>query len=348
MFRMHDPRVGRFFSVDPLSPEYPWYSPYQFAGNKVIAFRELEGAEEMIATQIEQGKGVSISTITGEKIAVKMLLSDMTSVGAGKAKELSYALAFEKLGQGYLMADNNKIYGPFGTKLVEDIVDGTTVRYHASSWTAYHTNTVDQISAFKGKGWLKISHKLATFSEVAGPFVDTVIFMGQSAKEEEVSMGGLSTIGLGAGVNGIIGGGSMGNIAAALAMYTNSIVMQTMKDRVDETNAYLVNYLEKNAVSKGLDYTKMWVDFQEERWAIIENYSVMELTTEAMGLYINGIVTDYTELTTINDEVIDRYYTNGIEPEIGGGLLLYESESSPIIVRHIFINDADAKPLEKE
>lgn len=44
-FRMHDPRVGRFFAVDPLSPKYPWFSPYQFAGNVVIAMGELEGLE---------------------------------------------------------------------------------------------------------------------------------------------------------------------------------------------------------------------------------------------------------------------------------------------------------------
>ena len=45
-FRMHDPRVGRFFAVDPLTHEYPWYTPYSFSGNKVIAFVELEGLEE--------------------------------------------------------------------------------------------------------------------------------------------------------------------------------------------------------------------------------------------------------------------------------------------------------------
>jgi hypothetical protein len=32
--------------VDPLSPSYPWYTPYQFAGNKPIEFIELEGLEE--------------------------------------------------------------------------------------------------------------------------------------------------------------------------------------------------------------------------------------------------------------------------------------------------------------
>ncbi len=45
-FRMQDPRVGWFFAVDPLAAQYPWYTPYQFSGNKVIAFVELEGAEE--------------------------------------------------------------------------------------------------------------------------------------------------------------------------------------------------------------------------------------------------------------------------------------------------------------
>jgi RHS repeat-associated protein len=45
-FRMHDPRVGRFFTRDPLEKSYPWYTPYQFSGNKVIQFIELEGLEE--------------------------------------------------------------------------------------------------------------------------------------------------------------------------------------------------------------------------------------------------------------------------------------------------------------
>jgi RHS repeat-associated protein len=49
-FRMHDPRLGRFFAVDPLSPKYPHYTPYQFSGNKVIQFVELEGLEEMTTT----------------------------------------------------------------------------------------------------------------------------------------------------------------------------------------------------------------------------------------------------------------------------------------------------------
>jgi len=45
-FRMHDTRIGRFFAIDPLTKSYPWYTPYSFSGNKVIAFTELEGLEE--------------------------------------------------------------------------------------------------------------------------------------------------------------------------------------------------------------------------------------------------------------------------------------------------------------
>ena len=47
-YRMHDPRVGRFFAVDPLTAKYPWYTPYQFSGNKVINAVELEGLEEEV------------------------------------------------------------------------------------------------------------------------------------------------------------------------------------------------------------------------------------------------------------------------------------------------------------
>jgi RHS repeat-associated protein len=44
--RCYDIRVGRFFSVDPLTADYPWYTPYQFAGNKSIQAVDLDGKEE--------------------------------------------------------------------------------------------------------------------------------------------------------------------------------------------------------------------------------------------------------------------------------------------------------------
>jgi RHS repeat-associated protein len=44
-FRMHDPRIGRFLSIDPLTKSYPHNSPYAFSQNRVIDGIELEGLE---------------------------------------------------------------------------------------------------------------------------------------------------------------------------------------------------------------------------------------------------------------------------------------------------------------
>jgi RHS repeat-associated protein len=48
-YRIHDPRIGRFLSVDPLAPEYPWNSAYAFAENQVIWGIDLEGREIDVA-----------------------------------------------------------------------------------------------------------------------------------------------------------------------------------------------------------------------------------------------------------------------------------------------------------
>ena len=44
-YRMHDPRVGRFFAVDPLEKTFAWNSPYAFSANRVIDGIEFEGLE---------------------------------------------------------------------------------------------------------------------------------------------------------------------------------------------------------------------------------------------------------------------------------------------------------------
>ncbi len=49
-FRNYDTRLGRFWSVDPLTKDYPYWTPYQFAGNTPIWARELEGLETWYTT----------------------------------------------------------------------------------------------------------------------------------------------------------------------------------------------------------------------------------------------------------------------------------------------------------
>jgi RHS repeat-associated protein len=44
-YRVEDPRLGRFFSVDPLYVQFPWNSNYAFSENRVLDGVELEGCE---------------------------------------------------------------------------------------------------------------------------------------------------------------------------------------------------------------------------------------------------------------------------------------------------------------
>jgi RHS repeat-associated protein len=44
-YRIHDARIGRFLSVDPLTAKFPMLTPYQFASNTPIWAIELEGLE---------------------------------------------------------------------------------------------------------------------------------------------------------------------------------------------------------------------------------------------------------------------------------------------------------------
>jgi Novel toxin 10 len=71
-YRMHDPRVGRFFAVDPLFKEYPHYTPYSFSGNKVIASIELEGLEDVWVadgSKIVKKVGPYVGAYTSEQAA---------------------------------------------------------------------------------------------------------------------------------------------------------------------------------------------------------------------------------------------------------------------------------------
>jgi RHS repeat-associated protein len=43
--RFYDNQIGRFFCVDRLADEYPYYTPYQFAGNEVPNAIDLDGLE---------------------------------------------------------------------------------------------------------------------------------------------------------------------------------------------------------------------------------------------------------------------------------------------------------------
>lgn len=50
-FRIHDPRLARFLSVDPLAPEYPWLTTYQYSSNSPVWMIDVDGLEGAPANQ---------------------------------------------------------------------------------------------------------------------------------------------------------------------------------------------------------------------------------------------------------------------------------------------------------
>ena len=48
-FRIYNPQIGRFLSVDPLFKSYPHFTPYQFSSNMPIAAIDVDGLEAAIA-----------------------------------------------------------------------------------------------------------------------------------------------------------------------------------------------------------------------------------------------------------------------------------------------------------
>jgi RHS repeat-associated protein len=80
--RIYNPALGRFLSVDPLTDKYPWYTPYQFAGNMPIRYVDVDGLEEGESKISMQG---NLSHVFGSKkmnfgVGVQYQASDKISM----------------------------------------------------------------------------------------------------------------------------------------------------------------------------------------------------------------------------------------------------------------------------
>ena len=86
-FRMHDPRVGRFFAVDPLFRDYPWNSPYAFSENRLIDAVELEGLESALTNKLDFGLNTAQKTHDFNNVIKenKIVVLTVSGLGVGAA-----------------------------------------------------------------------------------------------------------------------------------------------------------------------------------------------------------------------------------------------------------------------
>ena len=181
-YRMHDPRVGRFFATDPLKASYPWNSPYAFSENRVIDSGELEGLEKYYAAGEYIGKYGKDTTIRyvneGEIENAKDAFANPQCYGACYFEDTLFRNSYN-LGDDWKNGEYSVqtfISGVFGS-----IYDGTSKTHERfkedGTYDAYAQSLVNAIFAevLGGRG-LKIKPKIKVPTPVnkVAPRISTV------------------------------------------------------------------------------------------------------------------------------------------------------------------------------
>ena len=123
-FRIYDPRLGKFLSTDPLFGNYPWYTPYQFAGNKPIWAIDLDGLEELIVTKYLSSDG-SVKTSKLKRSDYKY--SEWLAIKKSMYIAFSNSPDWVEGKESYTLGGNNRNwYGPDQGTLMFDATGNTT------------------------------------------------------------------------------------------------------------------------------------------------------------------------------------------------------------------------------
>ena len=119
-WRNHDPAIGRFMTIDPLTEEYMDWGPYVFSGNRVIDARELEGLEPHSVHKTldgaaknfgEQYNGISIRA--GREVGTRFYSTTING-------ETTYSYTTPTMGTEGFVDPNNSEAIPDGTVQVGD------------------------------------------------------------------------------------------------------------------------------------------------------------------------------------------------------------------------------------
>lgn len=80
-FRIYNPRIAKFLSVDPLTKSYPMLTPYQFASNRPIDGVDLDGLEyvhyKVYSADLEYG-------------TILFTMKNVRNIGTEKATNIDY------------------------------------------------------------------------------------------------------------------------------------------------------------------------------------------------------------------------------------------------------------------
>jgi RHS repeat-associated protein len=175
-YRVEDPRLGRFFSVDPLAAKYPHNSVYAFSENRVVDAVELEGLE---ATLVKEEYGWDIPGVGrhDRSHTVISLKADVTN----QAKKMTDEVMLEVVNQAKTILINQfKIDDIFDS--VELNADGLNTNTSLSPWDV---SFVDEVT---WKGSKTEPGTLGVTDEIGGTQINKFQILYRGDSPEAIAM----------------------------------------------------------------------------------------------------------------------------------------------------------------
>jgi RHS repeat-associated protein len=167
-FRIYDPRIGRFLSVDPLRARYPWNSPYAFAENDVLRAIDLDGAEHKIVIHwIDKKQGDGALHISKTSVNINQNES-FDGWGQPSTASKSSGSVFALTETYYYMMSENKLYK--GKDFLEN-ANVNSVNPPPSAQYDYSPNVMENKAADDAKwaGWNPVKWTRLVFRDAAAP-----------------------------------------------------------------------------------------------------------------------------------------------------------------------------------
>jgi len=117
--RIYNPNLAKFLSVDPLFHGFPWYTPYQFAGNKPIVSIDLDGAEDL-PTNPEVAESEPNRTVQ-EQLSHEMAEAETNGALDVHASTACYPTAWKRIESAYQNAHGQAGTGKVPSALVKNV-----------------------------------------------------------------------------------------------------------------------------------------------------------------------------------------------------------------------------------